>query len=111
MGASTVGGMGQRRRGAAGAGARVVVSGLASETLEALASEIGGRAIATDVIDRAAVWKLGGYDLWELRHKASSIDIRITTTRHAGLALLSYALMGVALVVMIPRRAASRSAS
>jgi len=39
----------------------------------------------------------GGYDLWELRHKASSIDIRITTTRRAGLALLSYALMGVAL--------------
>lgn len=88
----------------------MVVSGLASETLEALASEIGGRAIATDVIDRCRP-EAGGYDLWELRHKAPSIDIRITTTRHAGRALLSYALMGVALAVMIPRRAASRSAS
>lgn len=56
MGASTPGGMGEATaRRLARAGAKVVVSGLGAEPLAALAEEIGGSALETDITDRAAV--------------------------------------------------------
>lgn len=56
MGASTPGGMGEAvARKLAGLGAKVVVSGLGAQALEALAGEIGGTALETDVTDRMAV--------------------------------------------------------
>lgn len=56
MGASTPGGMGEATaRRLARDGAKVMVSGLGRGPLEALAKDIGGAALETDVTDRAAV--------------------------------------------------------
>lgn len=59
IGASTAGGMGEATaRRLVGEGATVVVSGLGLPFLEALADEIGGSAIETDITDRAQVREL-----------------------------------------------------